>query len=108
MAMIARRWGAIANLLVLVVSFGLESQLARIHLDQLGVHRPNDLFDRGQIHNQIIATVHSQCRRRVNRYQNGGPTSAFPLLATRLGRRWRSVSCPVADSKNAVSVRSFR
>jgi hypothetical protein len=27
--------GAIANLLVLVVSFDLESQLARIHLDQL-------------------------------------------------------------------------
>jgi hypothetical protein len=31
--------GAIANLLVFVVSFDLESQLARIHLDQLGVHR---------------------------------------------------------------------
>jgi hypothetical protein len=29
--------GAIANLLVLVVSFDLESQLARIDLDQLGV-----------------------------------------------------------------------
>jgi hypothetical protein len=70
--------GAIANLLVLVVSFDLESQLARIHLDQLGVHRPNELFDRGQIHNQIIAAVHSQCRSRVN---NGpdNPAAQLPL-----------------------------
>ena len=31
--------GATANLLVLVVSLDLESQLARIHLDQFGAHR---------------------------------------------------------------------